>query len=101
MASSEAAFGFESPPLKPFPAVASDGEARCSGPEKWKKTCFLCRDADAVGRRQVFEAKMSETNGNKLWKLTSFFLGIQRQRVAAKVQAGEARFGPELDFEKP
>ena len=34
------------------------------------------------------------------WKQTSFFLGIQRQRLAAKVQPGEARCGPELDFEK-
>ena len=35
------------------------------------------------------------------WKKTSFFfLGIQRARLAAKVQPGEARFGPELDGEK-
>ena len=39
---------------------------------------------------------MSETNGNKLL----FFLGIQRQRLGANVQPGEARFGPELDGEK-
>ena len=30
-----------------------------------------------------------------------FFLGIQRERLAAKVRSGEARFGPELDGEKP
>ena len=30
----------------------------------------------------------------------SFFLGIQRARLAAKVQSGEARFGLELDGEK-
>ena len=30
----------------------------------------------------------------------NFFLGIQRQRLGAKVQPGEARFGPELDGEK-
>ena len=36
------------------------------------------------------------------WKKTSFFfLGIQRARLAAKVQPGEARFGLELDWEKP
>ena len=38
---------------------------------------------------------MSETNGEKL-----FFLGIQRRRLGAKGQPGEARFGPELDWEK-
>ena len=37
---------------------------------------------------------MSETNGKKLL----FFLGIQRRRLAAKGQPGEARFGPELDI---
>ena len=30
-----------------------------------------------------------------------FFLGIQRERLAPKVQPGEARFRPELDWEKP
>ena len=30
-----------------------------------------------------------------------FFLGIQRRRLAPKVEPGEARFGPELDWEKP
>ena len=30
-----------------------------------------------------------------------FFLGILRRRLAAKVQPGEARFGLELDWEKP
>ena len=43
----------------------------------------------------MFGAKMTETNGNKL-----FFLGIQRQRLAPKVQPWEAGFGPELDWEK-
>ena len=71
---------------------------------------------------QVFGAKMRETNGNKLdarekWKKTvggtcsglrlaqemkdHFFLGIQRERLAWKVQPGEARFGAELDWVKP
>ena len=40
---------------------------------------------------------MSETNGNR----RLFFLGIQRRRLAAIVQPGEARFGVELDWEKP
>ena len=36
------------------------------------------------------------------WQQTSFFfLGIQRRRLAPKVEPGEARFGPELDWEKP
>ena len=30
-----------------------------------------------------------------------FFLGLQRRRLAPKVERGEARFGPELDWEKP
>ena len=34
------------------------------------------------------------------WKQTSFFLGIQRRRLAPKVRPWEARFGPELDWEK-
>ena len=33
-------------------------------------------------------------------KETLFFLEIQRERLAVKVQPGEARFGPELDGEK-
>ena len=34
------------------------------------------------------------------WKQTSFFLGFQRQRLAPKARPWEARFGPELDWEK-
>ena len=30
-----------------------------------------------------------------------FFVGIQRRRLASKVQPEEARFGPELDWGKP
>ena len=41
---------------------------------------------------------MSETNGNRR---PFFFLGIQRRRLAPKVEPGEARFGSELDWEKP
>ena len=39
-----------------------------------------------------------EDDRNK-WK-HFFFLGIQRQRLAPKVQPWEAGFGPELDWEK-
>ena len=70
---------------------------------------FLSRDSEAAfgtqsatmggatmgGSFWMFGAKMTETNGNKL-----FFLGIQRQRLAPKVQPWEAGFGPELDWEK-
>ena len=34
------------------------------------------------------------------WKETSFFLGLQRQRLAPKVRPWEACFGSELDWEK-
>ena len=92
-------------------------------------------DWEKLWRDQVFGAKMTETNGNKLvfsrdsevggsfwirlrlekavagpgvrgqddrdkWKQTSFFLGIQRRRLAPKVRPWEARFGSELDWEK-
>ena len=89
------------------------GEARFRPEVDWEKPW----------RGQVFGAKMSETNGNKLdarekWKKTVggtcsalrlaqemreqfFFLGIQRGRLAWKVQPGEARFGAELDWVKP
>ena len=65
---------------------------------------FFSRDSEAAFRTQsatmggsfwMFGAKMTETNGNKL-----FFLGIQRQRLAPKVQPWEAGFGRELDWEK-
>ena len=65
---------------------------------------FFSRDSEAAfgaqsatmgGSFWMFGAKMTETNGNKL-----FSLGIQRQRLAPKVQPWEAGFGPELDWEK-
>ena len=86
------------------------------------------QSATMGGSFWMFGAKMTETNGNKLlflsfgtqsatmggsfwtrirqddrdkWKQTSFFLGIQRRRLAPKVRPWEARFGPELDWEKP
>ena len=56
-------------------AILAVGDARCSEPE--------------------FAQEMKE-NERKV-----FFLGIQRERLSPKVQPGEARFGPELDWEKP
>ena len=44
----------------------------------------------------MFGAKIGARN-----ERTVFFLGIQRERLAWKVQPGEARFGAELDWEKP
>ena len=41
----------------------------------------------------MFAARMSET-------MSEIFVGIQRRRLAAKVQPEEARFGPELDWGK-
>ena len=52
---------------------------------------------EKLWRDQVFGAKMTETNGKANW---SFFLGIQRQRLAPKVRPWEACFGSELDWEK-
>ena len=48
-------------------------------------------------RRQVFGAKIGARNERKV----IFFIGIQRERLGGKVRPGEARFGPELDGEKP
>ena len=65
---------------------------------------FFSRDSEAAfgtqsatmgGSFWMFGAKVTETNGNNF-----FFLGIQRQRLAPKVQPWEAGFGPELDWEK-
>ena len=73
-------------------------------------------DGEKLWRHQVFGARMREKNGSRWgkavaapgvrgqdarekWKKT-FFLGIQRARLASKVQSGEARFGLELDGEK-
>ena len=64
------------------------GEARFGLELDWEKPW----------RDQVFGAKMSETNGNRR---PFFFLGIQRRRLAPKLEPGEARFGAELDWEKP
>ena len=98
-------------------AVAGPGVRGQDDRDKWKQTSFFLGiqrrrlapkvrpwearfgpelDWEKLWRDQVFGAKMTETNGNKL----VFFLGIQRQRLAPKVRPWEARFGPELDWEK-
>ena len=46
-------------------------------------------DWEKLWRDQVSEAKMTETNRNKL----VFFLRMQRQRLVPKVRPWEARFG--------
>ena len=53
-----------------------------------KETFFLCSEPE-------FAQEMKENERNV------FFLGIQRERFAPKMQPGEARFRPELDWEKP
>ena len=53
-------------------------------------------DWEKLWRDQVFGAKMTETNRNKL----VFFLGIQRQPLGPKVRPWEAGFGSESDWEK-
>ena len=45
----------------------------------------------------MFGARIGARNERKV--LVS--IGVQRERLASKVQPGEARFGPELDWEKP
>ena len=58
--------------------------------------CFFSRDSEAAFGRPGEARLDQQTNGNKLL----FFLGIQKQRLAAKVRPGEARFGLESDGEK-
>ena len=93
---SEAAFGTQSATMRGSfwirirlgKAVAGPG---VRGQDYRDKT----QSATMGGSFWMFGAKMTETNGNKL-----FFLGIQRQRLAPKVRPWEAGFGPELDWEK-
>ena len=136
---SEAAFGTQSATIggsfwiriRLGKAVAGPGVRGQDDRDKWKQTSFFLGiqrqrlapkvrpwearfgselDWEKLWRDQVFGAKMTETNGNKLegfrgsvwhpkcdhgrqtWKQT-FFLGIQRQRLAPKVRPWEARFG--------
>ena len=80
-------------------------------------------DGEKPWRRQVFGARMRERNGRKLslsfkdpegrlagsfwtrirWGKAVAVPGVlgQKRRLVAKVRPGEARFGPELDGEKP
>ena len=67
---------------------------------------FFSRDSEAAFGTQSatmggsFWTRIRQDDRDK-WKQTSFFLGIQRRRLAPKVRPWEARFGPELDWEKP
>ena len=45
----------------------------------------------------MFGPRIGARNERKVLVL----IGVQRERLASKVQPGEARFGPELDWEKP
>ena len=45
----------------------------------------------------MFGARIGARNERKVLVL----IGVQRERLASKVQPGEARFGPELNWEKP
>ena len=98
---SEAAFGTQSATMGGWfwtrirlgKAVAGPGVRGQDDRDKWKQTCFFSRDSEAAFGTQSatmggsfgrFGAKMTETNGNKL-----FFLGIQRQRLAPKVRPWE------------
>ena len=84
--------------------------------DKWKQT-FFSRDSEAafgtqsatmggwfwtrirLGKAVAGPGVRGQDDRDK-WKQTCFFLGIQRQRLAPKVRPWEARFGPELDWEK-
>ena len=54
----------------------------------------FCRDSEAAFGIE------SATRGARQMETNFFFVGIQRRRLAAKVQPEEARFEPELDWGK-
>ena len=119
---SESAFGSESAirrgsfwtRIRWGKAVAAPGVRGQDAREKWKKTSFFSRDSEsAFGsesaiRRGSFWTRIRWGKAvaagpgcaRKMEENVLFFLGIQRARLAAKVQSGEARFGLELDGEK-
>ena len=76
-------------------AVAGSGLRGQDERDQWKQT-GCARKMEENGWRHVFGAKIGARN-----ERTVFFLGIQRERLAWKVQPGEARFGAELDWVKP
>ena len=100
---SEGAFGMESTTtggsfstrIRLGKAVAGSGLRGQDERDQWKQT-RCARKMEENGWRHVFGAKIGARNERPV-----FFLGIQRERLAWKVQPGEARFGPELDWEKP
>ena len=73
-----------------------------------QRTCVDCQGRGGsfwtrirLGKAVARPGVRGQDERNK-WQQTSFFfLGIQRRRLAPKVEPGEARFGPELDWEKP
>ena len=97
--------------------MAAPGVRGQDGRKKGKNSLFSNRDSEgALGSESatmrgsfwtrirwgnvVAAAGVRGQDARETWKKTSFFLGIQRQRLGAKVQPGEACFGPELDGEK-
>ena len=72
--------------------AAFGSESATRGGSFWTRI----RWGKAVVWRQVFRARMGARKERKWFIL----IGIQRGRLAAKVRPGEARFGPELDWEK-
>ena len=100
---SEGAFGMESATrggsfwsrIRLGKAVAGSGVRSQDERDQWKQT-GCARKTEENGWRRVFGAKIGARNERPV-----FFLGIQRERLAWKVQPGEARFGAELDWVKP
>ena len=74
--------------------MAAPGVRSQDGRKKGKKSLLFYSAGPGV------RGQDERDNERDKWKETSFFLGIQRRRLAAKGQPGEARFGPELDWEK-
>ena len=108
IACSVATHGYVSYP----PTPAAGGGAR-EGLQVWEPaSCFWTSVRSQDGRKKGKKSLLfysagpgvrgqdERDNERDKWKETSFFLGIQRRRLAAKGQPGEARFGPELDWEK-
>ena len=122
---SEAAFGTQSATMggsfwtriRLGKAVAEPGVRDQEDQDKWNQT-FFSRDSEAafgtqsatmggsfwirirLGKAVTGPGVRGQDDRDK-WKQTSFFIGIQRRRLAPKVRPWEARFGSELDWEKP
>ena len=81
--------------LRPSPAGSRGGHRKCDHGRLGGSFWIRLRLEKAVAGPGV----RGQDDRDK-WKQTSFFLGIQRRRLAPKVRPWEARFGPELDWEK-